>query len=149
MKRSIVEPGSSSAVRDAILSQHDRLRVLLVNIGSQAAGATAADELELLRSETRRLYEVLDEHMAFEERTLPTALRDVIGWGAALQAQMEEEHARQRAMLAAAAALEPVGRELADGVRAFVDTLLADMEKEEQELLQADVDAMTVDGEGG
>jgi len=89
----------------------------------------------------------------FEERILATALRDVIGWGSVLQSQMEEGHEHQRATLASAmSALEPERLSRArvvESVRIFADSLLLDLKSEERCLLQADLDAITVDGAGG
>jgi hypothetical protein len=91
--------------------------------------------------------------MAFEEEVLPAALRDVIGWGAVIQQQMEEDHERQRELLTLAiAAIGPIGlseAEIVDNVRSFATTLLIDMESEERGLLNADLDAMAVDAKGG
>jgi hypothetical protein len=110
-------------------------------------------DFDALRRHAKKLYQSLAEHMSFEEEVLPTALRDVIGWGAALQAQMEEDHEKQRATLTAAlATVGPMGltgAELIKSVRAFAGTILTDMEKEERGLLQADFDAMASDGHGG
>ncbi len=91
--------------------------------------------------------------MAFEEGVLPAALRDVIGWGAVIQQQMEEDHVRQREALALAiSAIGPTGlsgAELVDNVQSFATTLLIDMESEERGLLNADLDAMAGDAKGG
>ena len=91
--------------------------------------------------------------MAFEEAVLPAALRDVIGWGAVIQQQMEEDHVRQRETLALAiSAIGPTGlsgAELVENVRSFAITLLVDMESEERGLLNADLDAMAGDAKGG
>jgi hypothetical protein len=66
---------------------------------------------------------------------------------------MEADHARQREILAMAISdLGPDGFSGAapiESVRAFVATVLIDMETEEGELLQADVDALAGDSLGG
>ena len=91
--------------------------------------------------------------MEFEERILPTALCDVIGWGPEVRAQMEEDHKRRRASLAAAMlALEPdslsAGR-MIERIRELADALLVDLDSEERYLLAADFDALTNDSQGG
>jgi hypothetical protein len=151
MKTMNVDPASSSAARDAIFSQHEALRALLASTVDVAnGGINSQRDLESLRGRARELYETLEMHMMFEEQVLPTALRDVIGWGAALQEQIEEDHRRQRATLAVAvSALETDGRGLASRVREFAAALLLDMKTEERGLLQADVDAIASDGEAG
>jgi hypothetical protein len=145
--------GSGDA-RDAILSQHELLRALLaVTVESAGESAKSGRDFETLRGHAKRLYDTLAEHMSFEEQVLSAALRDVIGWGAVLQERIEEDHGRQRAALAIALSmLGPEGlsgAELIGNVRAFADSLLADMDEEERFLLQADVDAITTDSRGG
>lgn len=145
---------SSSEVRDQIFSQHGVLRGLLAEAVANADHMPASDaELEALRGRAQALYDALAAHMAFEEGVLPAALRDVIGWGAVIHQQMEEDHLRQREMLALAiSAIGPTGlsgAELVDNVRSFATTLLIDMESEERGLLNADLDAMAVDAKGG
>lgn len=144
----------SGEVRDAILAQHETLRVILARTVELAdLSAASAQEFDALRAQARTLYESLAAHMDFEERVLPTALRDVIGWGAMLQAQLEEDHSRQRASLATALdALGPNGLSgvaLIESVRTFAQTLLVDMEGEESGLLEADLDAIATDTKGG
>jgi hypothetical protein len=149
-----VEPLSSSEARDAILSRHEHLRDLVSETMLFAEGAGESDrELEPLRVHARELYAAFEEHMDFEEDILATALRDVIGVGAVLQAQIEEEHERQRATLESAmSALEPerlTCARVVESVRVFADSLLLDLKSEERCLLYADLDAIAVDGQGG
>lgn len=148
------EPMSSSAARDAILSRHDELRCLVTETIHLADDAIWSDrDCEPLRVHAKELYEAFEEHMEFEERILSTALRDVIGWGSSLQAQMEEEREKQRAILASAmSALTPEGLSpagLIESVRTVADTLLLDLQSEEQCLLNADLDAIAIDSQGG
>jgi hypothetical protein len=145
-------PRSPSDVRDAIVAQHDVLRGLLAGAISAAdEPASSAQQIESLRAKARHLYQVLEEHMTFEDRVLPAALLDVIGWGEALRVEIEEDHRRQRDALATAvgAALDPEGSNLVHSVRVFASALLIDMEREERSLLVADLDALTTDSEGG
>ena len=154
MRTTTQEPLSSSDARAAIISCHDELRGLVSETIHIAEHTTSSDrDVEPLRAHARELYEAVEEHMEFEERILPTALRDVIGWGAALQAQVVESHEKQRAILASAmSALEPASfspLRLVQSVRTFTDSILDDLKTEEDCLLSADVDALTIDGHGG
>jgi hypothetical protein len=91
MAMTTVEPMSSSDARDAILTRHEELRGLISETMLLADGAIRSDrELEPLRVHARELYAAFERHLAFEERILSTALRDAIGVGAVLQAQIEE-----------------------------------------------------------
>ena len=156
MRTTTLEPISSSDARAAILSCHDELRGMVEETIHSANDAGMSDwgDFEPLRARTPwMLYEAFEEHLDFEERILPTALRDVIGWGAELQAQVVEGHEKLRADLASAmSALKPdaVSRaRLIESVRAFADTLLDDLTTEERCLLRADLDAMATDSHGG
>jgi len=145
---------SSSDARDAIISRHELLRSLISETMLFADGATRSDrDLEPLRAHARELYEAYEAHLDFEEGILPTALRDAIGVGAVLQAQIEEEHERQRVTLAwALSALEPERlspANVVESVRAFTDSVLSELKTEETCLLRADIDAIAVDGQGG
>jgi hypothetical protein len=145
---------SSSDARDAIFSRHEQLRGLVNETLLCAEGASHSDrEIEPLRAHARELYEAFEEHMEFEEDILATALRDVIGVGGVLQAQIEEEHERQRATLESAmSALEPERlspARVVESVRIFADSLLLDLKSEERCLLYADLDAITTDSQGG
>ncbi len=155
MNNSNAKEISSSEVRDAILAQHEMLRTVLNKTVELANRESSSDgDIEELRWQASTLYETLATHMDFEERALPAALRDVIGWGAALQAQLEADHASQRATLTLAIeALAEPSREspaaVISSIRSFASALLADMEREERGLLQADVDAIVTDTQGG
>lgn len=152
------EPMSSSDARAAILSSNEELRGL-VEETIQVAQETTESTIELevnfepLRMHAKDLFAAFTEHIEFEERILPTALCDVIGWGPELRAQMEEDHERCRASLAATMlALEPdslsADRMLAR-IREVADALLVDLDTEERYLLTADLDALTNDSQGG
>ncbi|HEX3903686.1 MAG TPA: hypothetical protein VH853_12610 [Polyangia bacterium] len=154
MRRTTQELFSSSDARAAILSSNEELRGLAAETIHVADGATRSDrDFEPLRAHAKDLCVAVAAHMDFEERILATALSDVIGWGSALRAQIEEDHERQRATVALAlSALEPdsvsIGR-LIERVRAFADSLLVDLESEERYLLTADLDALSIDSHGG
>jgi hypothetical protein len=145
------EPISSSDARAAIMSCHDELRGLVKEtiqfVGDPMQG------LELMRAQARDLCRALQAHIDFEERVVAMALADVIGWGGVLLAQLEEEHARQRASLESTlSVLEPAElpkRKLVESVRALADAVLVDLASEERYLLTADLDAMANDSQGG
>lgn len=145
---------SSSDARDAIISRHEQLRGLVSETMSCADDAIEPERpLEPLCEHARELYAAFEEHMDFEKQILATALCDVIGCGSELHAQMEEGHEHQRATLASAmSALEPERLSRArviESVRVFADSMLLDLESEERCLLQADLDAMVSDSQGG
>jgi hypothetical protein len=110
-------------------------------------------DFEPLRMHAKDLFAAFTEHMEFEERILPTALCDVIGWGPEMRVRMEQDHERCRASLAATMlALEPdtlsAGR-MIERIRELADALLVDLDSEERYLLTADLDALTNDSQGG
>jgi len=148
------EPMSSSDARAAIRSSNEELRGLVQETIHVAEETTESEvDFEPLRLHAKDLFAAFTEHMAFEERILPTALCDVIGWGPELRAQMEEDHERCRASLAATMlALEPdslsAGR-MIERIRELADALLVDLDSEERYLLTADLDALTNDSGGG
>lgn len=154
MSRTATEEMSSDEARSQILSQHAVLRRLLAHVvGSADRTAASGDDFEALRDRARLLYETLTAHMMFEEQLLPAALRDVIGYGELIREGLQEDHARQRQAIALAIAeIGPdglSGAALRESVQAFVDMLLVDMEGEERSLLQADLDALSIDSHGG
>jgi len=151
MRTTTGEPISSSDARAAILSCHDELRGL-VNETVEFVG-DPMQGLELMRAQARDLCRALAAHIEFEERIVAMALADVIGWGGVLLAQLEGEHARQRASLAstlsAVETAELAKRDLVESVRALADSVLIDLESEERYLLTADLDALANDSQGG
>lgn len=154
MRTTTQEPLSSSDARAAILSCHDELRGLVTETIHAAESATRYEQgFEPLRIHARELFEACEAHMDFEERILAAALRDVIGYGPMLQAQVVEGHEKQRATLEAAiSALDPDSPSpirLVESVRQFTDSLLTDLNIEERCLLSADLDAMVIDTRGG
>jgi hypothetical protein len=153
MHAQALEPMSSGRFRETILAEHEALRGLLTRTIDLADEQAAATTFEALRASVRHLYATLAEHMSFEERMLPVALRDVIGWGQTLEAMIAEDHGRQRAELAVAIASleadEMSWDRLVRDIRLFADTLLRDMEREEEGLLDADLDAVATDAQGG
>ena len=154
MRLTTREQLSSSDARAAILSCHEELRGLLSETIHCADDATSTERgFEPLRVHARELYQAFEAHMDFEERILAAALRDVIGIGSVLQAQVVEGHEKQRATLEAAmSALDPDSPspvQLVESVREFTDKLLTDLTAEERCLLSADLDEMVIDTRGG
>jgi hemerythrin HHE cation binding domain-containing protein len=154
MSRTTTEEMSSDEARGQILAQHAVLRRLLADVVASAdQTAASGEDFEVLRERAKLLYETLAVHMTFEEELLPAALRDVIGCGAMIRAGLQEDHARQREIIALAiSGIGPngfSGAALIESVQAFVEMLLVDMESEERCLLQADLDALSNDSHGG
>jgi hypothetical protein len=152
--RATVDPASSRYLRDAILSRHDVLRDLVAEtVARTEARELAETDLDTLRARVRRLYQTVESYLAFEERALPPALRDLIGLGALVQEQIEEDHRKLRGDLATAqSALEPQTLswfELASDLRAFAAELLRDLDREDEALLNAQLDALASDSQGG
>jgi hypothetical protein len=135
-------------MRAALLVRHDEVRGLVARTVGRADVRSDAE----LEADARRLARGVEELLAFEEQALPPALRDVIGWGAVLQAQIEEDHRRQRAALATArsALATPRSRAaLTDAVRALAAEVLRDLDDEDDALMNASLDALVSDSAGG
>jgi len=145
---------SSNEARDAILSRHEELRGLVSEAVHRADEAAAPEgNFAPLREQVVAMCRAFRTYMDFEERILSEALRDITGWGSVAQAEIEQTHERQRATLASAmSAVEPETlspSRLVESVRAAADTLLGDLNTEDRYFLQADLDALAVDGQGG
>jgi hypothetical protein len=151
--RSAQDPMSSRTLRDAILSRHDALRGIAAESVDRADRQVRSEaDVASLRAGARTFYRIVEDYLAFEEQALPPALRDVIGWGAVLLEQIEEDHRRQREALAALSALgsdTAPWLEIADELRAFAIELLRDLEREDEALLNAQLDAIANDSAGG
>ena len=95
---SVVEPASSNDFRDVILSQHESLR----DISDGRRWTSRRRWRGRAPTSTRcgphapgGLFPLtLEEHLMFEEQAFPQALRDVIGWGGVLQAQIVRTRTR-------------------------------------------------------
>ncbi|HVU50488.1 MAG TPA: hemerythrin domain-containing protein [Polyangia bacterium] len=153
-QRAVHDPSSSRVFRDAILSRHDALRGMALESVEWADRPMSSEaDVARLRAGARTFYRTVEDYLAFEEEALPPALRDVIGWGPVLLEQIEEDHRRQREALAnALLALEPESMscfELANALRGFAAELLRDLEREDEALLNAQLDALANDSEGG
>ncbi|MCS6911732.1 MAG: hemerythrin domain-containing protein [Myxococcales bacterium] len=147
-----------SQVRTQILAQHVGLRRRLAQLDELAA-AVLAGQTELLmelRRQTVDLELTLLAHLAFEEKHLLPRLVGIDAWGGVRAAAMQADHARQRQVLseagdnATSAAQGPEA--LGKMVRALVADLLADMDREEKDLLSPDLlrdDIVVIDQSDG
>ncbi len=147
-----------SEVRQAILAQHEELRGLLRSLDELARSAAQSDDacVPALREIGIYVHDKLVEHPNFEDRYLVPAIRDIDGWGEERSNLLAREHVEQRDLLQyildrlrnTDRASILLGRELL----AFVDVLLADMQQEEQTVLDADLlrdDVVGIDVETG
>ena len=123
--------------RDAILAQHQKIRALLARAEGVAEAAldgtaTRPDAVVSAIGDIRLTMEV---HLAFEEAVLLPLLDKAPPVGAQRADHLRDEHARQRAMLAALhseAVAHPDLPTLAVKLAYLGRWLLADMEEEER-----------------
>lgn len=135
---------NSDTPRERILADHDRLRMLMKRLETNA--------IEALRDESRRasirdalaeLRSNLERHLDFEEATLVPYLAGADAWGPARAEHLLKDHVGQRALLVAltedtndgARKLEDVAEEILWFVRSFE----RDMIDEEATFLNAEV----------
>lgn len=130
-----------SEVRAKILGQHKELRKLLAVIRALSEQVLAGERgaLSELRRQSVELETVFLAHLETEEAILLPILKTIDAWGAVRVQHIEEEHARQRAVLdsagnnATSAAVPP--QQLAQLMRSVVDDILEDMKSEERDML--------------
>ena len=147
-----------SEVRQAILTQHEELRGLLRSLEELARRAAESDDscVPALREVGVYAHGKLVEHLDFEDRYLVPAIRAADGWGEERGNLLAREHVEQRELFQYVLdrlrdtnrASVLLGRELL----AFVEVLLADMEHEEQTVLNAEIlrdDVVGIDVESG
>lgn len=148
----------ASEVPARILSEHALLRPVLRETRFLANCLAKGDRsaLEPLRAFALMLYQKLIAHLDLEDRILAPVVRDIIGWGPSLHAEMVREHAFQREHLESDIADLKAGsisaEHLAASVDIFVESLMRDMDAEERQiLLRSDllVDSPLSDGEDG
>jgi hypothetical protein len=147
----------AATARRIILTQHERIRALLTRARTIAEGAL--DELDqpgdAVASAFGDIRATLEVHLRFEEKVLCPIFEDDLPLGPARAARLREDHANQRATLAALhdeARAAPQRPLLASKLAFLTSWLLADMAHEEQELLTRDVvrdDAVAIDQEAG
>lgn len=129
--------------RVRILSDHDRLRVLMTRVSASAADALrdmshrpkVRDALAALRGE-------LEDHLDYEEDVLVPLLRGADAWGPARAENLLKDHSGQRALLVA---LTEDARDdvrspeaLAEEIAWFVQSFERDMCDEEATFLNAE-----------
>lgn len=123
---------SNERVRREILDEHTELRAIIAKIrGAGDPGCLALATAELL--------DRLAAHLEHEDAVLAPVLRTIDAWGPERARRLRDDHVAQRAQLAQLRrelATTPEAA-LASTVRAFVDALVADMESEERDVLDA------------
>ena len=143
-----------SEVRSRILQDHERLRLLLVEVEELVAGVGAGGPATALRARTRVLLTALEAHLALEDEILCPAIHAADAWGPVRAARLKEGHVEQRAQLTRLSSLEPsVGdEEVCEAVRGLARDLRDDMHREEAELLDPDLlrdDVVAINSFGG
>jgi hemerythrin-like domain-containing protein len=131
-----------SEIRERILEDHERLRVLLDELDGLSKRFAAGEEVGLeLRDHGVGLFEVFAAHLALEDSRLVPALAGLVGGGPDLADRLAREHAEQRAMLRyligrLEAAQRPTSV-VAHEVCRFAAEVRADMLHEERTILSA------------
>jgi hypothetical protein len=130
--------------RRTLMSQHRELRVLVANVRAAALEVleSASDDSVALRNLIGELRSEMEKHLAAEEALLGPVLARIDAWGPVRLDLMRAEHAHQRAVLAVlrsdrAGALSP--SVLSRRVLGLLDDILADMDAEDRDLLDARV----------
>jgi hypothetical protein len=132
---------SLNDVKARIFSDHRKIRTLLDEVGTTAAGVLVAEhpgDERQLGGPIWRLFLLLDDHLAFEETELVPLLLGSGVWGKLRAQQLREEHHAQRTVLLAMTN-ECDGKnkstsEVLDDAMWLVQSLRADMAHEEAEL---------------
>jgi hypothetical protein len=131
----------SSGVATRILQDHALLRPILRETRFLADRVAKGDTeaRAALRAFALMLYEKLVAHIELEDRILAPVVRNIVGWGPSLHAEMIQEHARQREQLKRDIADLRIGciceERVAQSIDGFVESLMRDMEAEERRLL--------------
>ena len=131
-----------SEVRARVLAEHAKLREMLANVNllveqSERGSSQDSDNLFGLAQKIR---ELLEEHMATEERWLVPSLLQT-DWGEIRANRILEDHAKQRIALESLEGFEEernvrkLGRELV----AISALIMEEMEQEEAECLGVDL----------
>jgi hypothetical protein len=142
------EQGSSllfpATVRRQVLEQHGALRTLLQRALDQTTRGLLREGpgVAELAASARELHRRLHAHLAFEERALAPILGKMDLWGPERVSDLLQEHARQRAEMAAL--LEGVeggwdAERVAITLRSLAADLLVDMAEEERGCLDAEL----------
>jgi iron-sulfur cluster repair protein YtfE (RIC family) len=131
-----------SEIRDCVLAEHEDLRKELSKLEVLAECVLRHQDAEqALRALLLALSATLEKHLAMEEELLLPAIAEVDAWGPVRAEQMAEDHQAQRATIAR---LNDMGRRaesasLASEAMALGKALLADMRREETDLLHPDL----------
>ena len=131
-----------SEIRIRVLEEHEDLRKQLSRIEVLAERVLYRKGTEEgLRTLLLDLSVSLEKHLAMEEELLLPAISEVDAWGPVRAERMMEEHHAQRATIAR---LSDIGlclesQSLAREALALGEALLADMRKEENDLLHPDL----------
>ena len=131
-----------SEVRARVLAEHAELREMLANVGlmvEQLDQGRLPDSDDLFGL-AKKIRELLEEHMATEERWLVPSLLQT-DWGEIRANRILEEHATQRIALERLEGFEEErnARKLGRELMAISALLIEEMQQEETECLGAEV----------
>jgi hypothetical protein len=134
----------AGTARNAILAQHQKIHALLERAENVAQAALDGFPMrpDAVASAIGDIRVTMEVHLAFEEAVLPPLLEDDLPLGPQRAERLRDEHARQRAMMAALhreAIAHPDLPTLAVKLAYLSSWLLADMVEEERCLINADV----------
>jgi hypothetical protein len=124
-------------VRELILREHEHIRGVLRALEADALNALQGDAVAAgrLAQAFESFHVVLAAHMELEDRELGPARRDIDAWGDVRADRLAQDHAHQRAILAAARA----GNARPALVLSLVHMVRGDMAEEEKDLLHPDL----------
>lgn len=127
-----------SEVHAQILRQHVEIRARMRGIERLADAHAKVEALRHLRVSLVHFAAMFEDHLAFEERELIPLVRGVDAWGPERVEAMLEEHREQRVRVERTVSFAEEGSlrisELEGEVHWLMESLLADMIREEDEL---------------
>ena len=147
-----------SEVREKVLADHVRLRECLgeIELLAQGVACGARDDVDELRKRGDEVLADLREHMHWEDDYLGPALLEADAWGEERAKLLADDHCGQRLLIDRLSAnLRDRAHPpllLAWSLRDFANLLRADMQREEETLLDERVlrdDAVGIDVETG
>jgi hemerythrin-like domain-containing protein len=129
-------------VRDMVLGDHRRLRVLLNTLARETSALQKGepDAAQQVCEVLGDLCDTLQLHLDYEDRELVPILRDANAWGQVVASRVREEHRVQRTVISALAD-DPADRcskrtdAFIEELGAFIRWLEQDMQMEEATLL--------------
>jgi iron-sulfur cluster repair protein YtfE (RIC family) len=142
---------SNEQRRHNLLMQHQALRGVMAELKTRAEEVLLDNrDPAALHASLRRLHEAFERHLASEEELLEPILERIDAWGPLRLELLRAEHAHQRAVLHALRSAEAMRAPevVARRAVALAEELLADMDAEERELLDARVlrdDAISIE----